>query len=101
MMRREIVKQLKVVHASELLLAPQNEWPLIRSHQRQEIFAVASGEMDIVDRRSWAYPFLPEALHRLNQPVLKATPYNLRRFSETPIPRRAINLIKNAMLMFE
>lgn len=26
------------------------------------------------------------------------TPYNLRRFSETPIPRRAINLIKNAVL---
>ena len=45
-----------------------------------------------------SYPYLPEALHRLNQPLVKSTPYNLRRFSETPIPRRAINLIKNAVL---
>jgi hypothetical protein len=29
---------------------------------------------------------------------LKNSPYNLRRFSETPIPRRAINLIKNAVM---
>lgn len=26
------------------------------------------------------------------------TPYNLRRFTETPIPRRALNLVKNALL---
>jgi len=33
-----------------------------------------------------------------NQPILKNTPYNLRRFSETPIPRKAINLIKDGLL---
>lgn len=98
---REVVKQLRVVHAQEMISVPPAERALVRSHQVQEIQAVASGQIDIVDRRSWAYPFLPEALHRLNQPVLKATPYNLRRFSETPVPRRAINLIKNALLMFE
>lgn len=92
---------LRLTHANELSGTPRNEWPLVKSHQAQEIQAVAAGQMDIIDRRSWAFPYLPEALHRLNQPVLKSTPYNLRRFSETPIPRRAINLIKNALLMFE
>ena len=29
------------------------------------------------------------------QPVPKPTPYNLRRFSESPIPRRAINAVKD------
>lgn len=95
---RYVTKVLRLTHAEELQGAPRNEWALIRSHQLQEIKAVASGQIDIVDRRSWSYPYLPEALHRLNQPVLKNTPYNLRRFSETPVPRRAINLIKNAIL---
>ena len=101
LVQREVIRVLKLTHAQELSLAPRNEWPLVKSHQAQEIQAVAAGQMDIIDRRSWAFPYLPEALHRLNQPVLKSTPYNLRRFSETPVPRRAINLIKNALLMFE
>lgn len=101
LVRREVIRVLRLTHANELSGTPRNEWPLVKSHQAQEIQAVAAGQMDIIDRRSWAFPYLPEALHRLNQPVLKSTPYNLRRFSETPIPRRAINLIKNALLMFE
>jgi len=96
---REIVRALQLTHAKELLDTPRNEHSLVRQRQVEEIQAVQSGkQFDIVDRRSWPYPYLPEALHRLNQPVLKNTPYSLRRFSETPIPRRAINLVKNAVL---
>jgi len=29
---------------------------------------------------------------------MKPTPYNLRRFARTPVPRRAINMIKGAMV---
>lgn len=95
---RQVRKVLKVTHAQELAAAPRNEWPLMMRQHQKEIQAVADGRIDIVDRRTWSFPYLPESLHRLNQPVLKNTPYNIRRFSETPIPRRAINLIKNAVL---
>jgi hypothetical protein len=95
---QEIVKVLSATHMQELSKTPGNEWAMVKSKHAEEIQAVRDGKFDIVDRRSWAWPYLPEALHRLNQPILKNTPYNLRRFSETPIPRRAINLIKNAIL---
>lgn len=98
---RQVTKVLKLTHAQELANAPRNEWPLLMRRQQEEIQAVASGQIDIIDRRTWAFPYLPEALHRLNQPILKNTPHNLRRFSETPIPRRAINLIKNSVLSFD
>jgi hypothetical protein len=98
---RQVIKVLSLTHAQELAITPRNEWALVRSKQVEEIQAVRSGQtFDIVDRRSWSYPYLPEALHRLNQPILKNTPYNLRRFSETPIPRRAMNLVKNSVLSF-
>jgi portal protein len=98
---REVVKVLALTHAKELQDTPRNEWSMVRQRQIEEIQAVRDGnQFDIVDRRSWPYPYLPEALHRLNQPVLKNTPYNLRRFSETPVPRRAINLVKNSVLSF-
>jgi hypothetical protein len=95
---REVVKVLAITHASELANTPTNMWAVKKAEHSREIAAVKSGQFPIVDRRSWQYPYIPEALHRLNQPILKNTPYNLRRFSETPIPRRAINLIKNALL---
>lgn len=98
---REVTKALALTHAQELANTPRNEWALVRSRQIDEIKAVMSGQFDIVDRRSWAYPYLPEALHRLNQPILKNTPYNLRRFLETPVPRRAMNIVKNAVLSFK
>lgn len=95
---KEIVKVMSGAHMKELATTPGEQWPLMKQKHAEEIRAVRDGKFDIVDRRSWAWPYLPEALHRLNQPILKNTPYNLRRFSETPIPRRAINLIKNAIL---
>lgn len=99
---RHVAKILEVTHAVELSVTPRNEWAVVRQKQISEINAVRDGVVfDIVDRRSWAFPYLPEALHRLNQPILKNTPYNIRRFSETPIPRRAMNLVKNAVLSFK
>lgn len=95
---REIVKVLRPLHAQELAETQPHLWVQKKSQHAKEIAAVKSGQFSIVDRRSWQYPYIPEALHRLNQPILKNTPYNLRRFSETPIPRRAVNLVKNALL---
>lgn len=95
---REVVKSLQMVHAQELAETPVNMWAMKKSEHAREIQAVKAGQFPIVDRRSWAYPYIPEALHRLNQPILKNTPYNLRRFTETPIPRRALNIVKNAIL---
>lgn len=94
----EIVRVLSRSHEQELAATPGEQWALVKSRQANEIQAVRDGKFDVIDRRTWQFPYLPEALHRLNQPILKNTPYNLRRFSETPIPRRAINLIKNAIL---
>jgi len=96
----EIVRVMKVAHAQELTELDVAQWPMKVQEQKERIAAVAAGNLDamIVDRRSWSYPYLPESLHRLNQPILKNTPSNLRRFSETPIPRRAINLIRNQIL---
>lgn len=98
---QEITKVLSSAHIQELATTPGEQWALVKSRQAKEIQAVRDGKFDIVDRRSWQYPYLPEALHRLNQPILKNTPYNLRRFSETPVPRRAINLIKNTILSLD
>lgn len=96
---RKVSQVLEHTHAQELAITPRNDWAMVRQRQVEEIKAVQSGkQFDIVDRRSWAFPYIPEALHRLNQPILKNTPYNLRRFSETPIMRRAMNLVKNAVL---
>ncbi len=95
---REVVKSLQMIHAQELAQTPVNQWVQKKSEQAKEIQAVKAGQFPIVDRRSWAFPYIPEALHRLNQPILKNTPYNLRRFTETPIPRRALNIVKNAIL---
>ena len=98
---RHVVKTLSTAHAVELSKTPGNLWPLTIQRQKQELSLIKAGNFDIVDRKSLAYPYLPEALHRLAQPIMKSTPYNLRRFSETPIPRRAINLIKNAIVSLQ
>src|SRR6266446_1506450 len=95
---KEVVKALEHKHLQELSITPVNQWEVLKRQQSHEIIAAKEGKFPIVDRRSWAYPSLPESLQRLHQPIMKASPYNLRRFSETPIPRRAINLIKNAIL---
>jgi hypothetical protein len=98
---RAVIKVLRVAHAQEmadvLRTNPTNS-VVLQSRHSQEIASVKAGQFGVIDRRSWQFPYIPEALHRLNQPILKNTPYNLRRFSETPIPRRAINIIKDGLL---
>lgn len=51
------------------------------------------------DRQTESYPFPFGILMSKgnNQPVPKRTPTNLRSLSESPIPRRAINVIKNGI----
>jgi hypothetical protein len=46
-------------------------------------------------RRTSALPSIFDSYGPLNDAMPKPTPYNLRRFSETPIARRAINCIKD------
>ncbi len=98
---REIVKVLETTHAQELSQTPLNLWPITKQRHVSEINAALAGKYQVVDRRTWNYPHLPESLHRLHQPIVKNTPYMLRRFSETPVPRRAINLIKNAIVALD
>ena len=46
-------------------------------------------------RRTSALPSILNSYGPANDAMPKPTPYNLRRFSETPIARRAINCIKD------
>ena len=94
---REVVKAFSVMHSQELTTTPIQNWPLVKARQAQEIRQVRAGQLQIVDRKSWSLPYLPSTVQRLSMPVSKSTPYNLRRFSRTPVARRAINLIKNAV----
>src|SRR5690606_1447810 len=55
------------------------------------------------DRRSFTWPTWAGVggRHPGMRQLPKPTPWNLRRFSEAPPPRRAINKIKNAVLRLE
>ncbi|HTS37807.1 MAG TPA: phage portal protein [Candidatus Solibacter sp.] len=57
--------------------------------------ASAPAEMLTKKRRTQALPSIFNSYGPLNDAMPKPTPYNLRRFSETPIARRAINCIKD------
>lgn len=95
---RQTVRAFRVMHADELSKAPLQSWPVIRARHNAEIRAIKAGKITgIVDRKSWSFPYLPSTVQRLSMPVAKTTPYNLRRFSRTPVARRAINLIKNSV----
>jgi HK97 family phage portal protein len=48
------------------------------------------------DRQTDMYPYLWHGRNN-NQPSIKRTPANLRTLSESPIPRRAINVIKDGI----
>lgn len=117
---KEILRVFDVAHKQELRQIELQFWPLIMKSQGdelkqvkarlqseltaveykqlQEVAAVRAGKLDIVDRKSWSWPFMPASVNRLAVPIAKSTPYNLRRMSRTPVPRRAINLIKNAVI---
>jgi Phage portal protein len=95
---QEVLRVFKTAHSIELRDTPINNWPIVTARHREEISAVRAGKLDIVDRKSWTFPFLPASVTRLAIPILKSTPYNLRRCSRTPVPRRAINLIKGSVI---
>ena len=97
----EIAKTLSIAHAMELSQTPGELWPVKKAEHARQIAAVRAGDITIVDRRSWQYPYLPSSISRIRQPILKMTPYNIRRFAKSPVPRRALNLIKNGVLSLE
>jgi hypothetical protein len=59
---REVVKVFSVMHAEELRLTPIENWPLVKARQNQEIRMLRAGQNLIVDRKSWAFPYLPSCL---------------------------------------
>ena len=70
--------------------------------QLQELWRQATGihKADVqagteVERRTLALPSILSPVHAQGDLMPKATPVNLRRFAETPVVRRAINVIKD------
>jgi Phage portal protein len=57
--------------------------------------AGASSTESLVKRRTSGLPSIFNSYGPLTEAMPKPTPYNLRRFSETPVARRAINCIKD------
>lgn len=94
---KTVIDTLRLAHAAELANTPGELWPVTKDKHAKQILAVRDGNLDIVDRRSYQWPYLPLSIHRSPVPVIKFTNANIRRFAATPIPRRAINLIKNAL----
>jgi len=69
---REVVKAFRVMHAQELTQTPIQNWPMMKARQAQEIRLVKAGQLQIVDRKSWAFPYLPSSVQRLSMPVAKS-----------------------------
>ncbi len=59
------------------------------------VSSVGSGQAIEKKRRTAALPSIFNSYGPLAEAMPKPTPYNLRRFSETPVARRAINCIKD------
>ncbi len=95
---REVLKVFKAAHKQELSIVPLQSWPVVQARQTQEIALIKAGKLNITDRKSWAWPFMPQSVYRMSTPVMKTLPYNMRRMSRTPVPRRAMNLVKNAII---
>lgn len=96
---RKILQTFVSAHSEELRRTSISDYPLVLARQSAEISAIKAGKLDTVaERKSWQWPWLPASIQRLSVPILKPIPYNLRRMSRTPVPRRAINLIKGALI---
>ena len=100
---RRTLQAFSSLHRQELATAAPYQWPLILARQENEVKAIKAGKLDtppqnIVDRKSWSYPFLPASINRLSVPIIKSTPYNLRRMSRTPVPHRAMSMIAGAII---
>ena len=97
---RQLVKAFTSAHEQELRETPVQHWAMVIARQKAEIAGIKAGKLDsaIVERKSWTWPFQPSSIQRLSIPIMKVTPYNMRRMSRTPVPRRAMNLIKGALI---
>jgi len=62
---------------------------------RELLGSSLTDEQLVTGRRTAALPSILNSYGTPNNMMPKPTPYNLRRFSETPIARRAINCIKD------
>jgi hypothetical protein len=69
---QEVLKAFKEAHAQEILKANAVDLPMIFARQDAEIQQIKAGKLDITDRKSWAWPFLPATVTRLATPILKA-----------------------------
>jgi hypothetical protein len=96
--KREVIKVAKLAHANELMHTPTGMWPEVQARHRDQIMSIKAGNLAIVDRRSWQFPFIPDTMQRVDTPVVKNTIWNIRKFARTPVARRAINMIKNSVL---
>jgi len=85
---RKILKVFKAAHAQELSATPLQSWPIVQARHSQEVALIKAGKLQITDRKSWAWPFMPQSIYRMSTPVMKTLPYNMRRMSRTPVPRR-------------
>lgn len=56
---QEVLKQFQLAHAQELASTPAVAWPMIIARQQKEIESIRAGKLDIVDRKSWQWPYLP------------------------------------------
>ncbi len=71
--------------------------------QLRELWRQATGSMDVAagaadanaERKTLALPAILSPVQFPGQSLPKPTPVNLRRFAETPVVRRAINVIKD------
>ncbi|HEV2470595.1 MAG TPA: phage portal protein [Candidatus Sulfotelmatobacter sp.] len=63
----------------------------------RRVAGVSAGSTQAIEkkRRTSSLPSIFNSYGPLSEAMPKPTPYNLRRFSETPIARRAINCIKD------
>lgn len=96
--KREIVRVLRATHMVELAQTPVHQHPQLIAQQRHEIEGIRAGKLPLVNRRTLANTGLPITFTRINAPVAKQTPLSMRRFSRTPVPSRAINLVKAGLL---
>jgi HK97 family phage portal protein len=67
----------------------------VRALWRRVSAVTAGGEAAVLPRQTQTLPLVLNTYHAGQALLPKPTPENLRRFAETPVVRRAINLIKD------
>jgi hypothetical protein len=99
--KREIIRVSNQMFAYDLAHSPVHLHTAIRAQHRVELSQIRAGKLAFIDRRTQANTGIPLTMQRVNQPVVKQTPFSLRMFSRTPIPSRAINIVKAGLLALE